>query len=59
MFGPAPPQKGVEATPRIELGMEVLQNDAGPSPAAAGPRFPFESLRRAAPPDANRRGRCG
>ncbi len=28
-FGPAP-QKGVEATPRIELGMEVLQTSALP-----------------------------
>src|SRR5205823_10843089 len=29
---------GLEATPRIELGMEVLQNDAGPSPTLAGCR---------------------
>jgi len=39
--------------------MEVLQNNAGPSPDFAGLRLTFKSLRRAAPSDAHRRGACG
>ncbi len=49
----------MEATPRIDLGIEVLQTDAAPTLAFASLRLTFGRRRRTLRTCAQRRRRCG